>query len=174
MTFTEFGYTGTNTNTVNYTLLLNFTPASTVSVNQAGVRIKTVGSKCKIAIATGDLTSGSWVTGTKEIASTVDGWNDVTFDASVTLTGGTEYYIGIVSDDSSFEIYSDPSTPYMDYNNNTNYKYDQYSQAFDASTQGQPVIKAHGSQRQNGRYGESSTPVSSGTRLPPPPIVVHF
>lgn len=166
MATTEIGYTGSSTNNTDYTgysSAIVFGSPTTVSV--LGVRWKDTGDKLKIGLTDGT----SWFA-QGEITSTYDGWNDVTLSSPVTVSAGT-YYIAFVSDSLS-AVYSDSGSGWS-YNNNTNYKSSNYSNAFNVSSQGTPIIKASASQYQNVRYTTTGGS-GSGARLPPPPLVAYI
>lgn len=173
-TTVEIGYAGSNTGSHGYTIFGKFQPASDITVTSIGFRTYTGSVSVKIGITD----NSSWLGWSENVSTTSQGWTDVTLSPSVSLTAGTDYYIGMVADTTSFSVYSD--TGFNDFwgNSNVNYRPSNYAAAFDASAQGTPIVNIAGGEQdetQNFRYTYGSSPVAGSTvTIPPPVAMVRF
>ena len=136
MVQTLFGYQGGGTANRDYTLYWKFTTAdlnwSTVECTGVGVRFADTNHSLKIGITDGT----TWLAqGFIELA-TIDGLNNVTFSSPITLSAGTDYYIGVISD-GYFSYYAENSTDSAIYINNEDpeYREEDFDDAFNVAVQ---------------------------------------
>jgi len=178
MVQTLFGYQGGGTANRDYTLYWKFTTAdlnwSTVECTGVGVRFADTNHSLKIGITDGT----TWLAqGFIELA-TIDGLNNVTFSSPITLSAGTDYYIGVISD-GYFSYYAENSTDSAIYINNEDpeYREEDFDDAFNVAVQGAPIVLPGSHAWTYGfaiNYTEGSSPSTSGLLSPPPMAVLRI